>query len=101
MDSKQKKGAHAGGDGYLRSKVLKRSIAVGRHRTSISLEDVFWSELRSIAKQMELQISELIARIDADRKHSNLSSAIRVFVFEHRRRPIREDAASKSESAVT
>jgi hypothetical protein len=58
------------GDDYLRSKVLKRSIVVGGHRTSVSLEDVFWSEFRSIANEMSLPVSELIARIDAERKHA-------------------------------
>ncbi len=70
--------------GYLRSRVLKRSIVVGRHKTSVSLEDVFWQELRNIAHDLGLHLSQLVARIDADRQHGNLSSAIRLFVFEQR-----------------
>jgi predicted DNA-binding ribbon-helix-helix protein len=70
--------------GYLRSRVLKRSIVVGRHKTSVSLEDVFWNELRRIAQELGVHLSELVARIDADRQHGNLSSAIRLFVFEER-----------------
>lgn len=70
--------------GYLRSRVLKRSIVVGRHKTSVSLEDVFWQELRQIAHDLGLHLSQLVARIDADRQHGNLSSAIRLFVFEQR-----------------
>ena len=70
------------GNGYLRSRVLKRSIVVGRHKTSVSLEDVFWNELRAIAQDLGMHLSQLVARIDAERQHGNLSSAIRLFVFE-------------------
>lgn len=73
---------HSGNGGYLRSRVLKRSIVVGRHKTSVSLEDVFWNELRNIAHESGMHLSQLVARIDADRQHGNLSSAIRLFVFE-------------------
>jgi predicted DNA-binding ribbon-helix-helix protein len=76
--------------GYLRSRVLKRSVLVGRHRTSVSLEDVFWNELRAIAKKSNMHLSQLISRIDAEREHCNLSSAIRMFVFQHR--PSESDA---------
>ena len=69
--------------GYLRSRVLKRSIVVGRHKTSVSLEDVFWNELRAIAQSWGVHLSQLVARIDVERQHGNLSSAIRLFVFEH------------------
>jgi predicted DNA-binding ribbon-helix-helix protein len=72
----------AGNGGYLRSRVLKRSIVVGRHKTSVSLEDVFWNELRAIAQDLGVHLSQLVARIDAERQHGNLSSAIRLFVFE-------------------
>lgn len=78
------KPAHPDNSGYLRSRVLKRSIVVGRHKTSVSLEDVFWNELRQIAQEMGVHLSELVARIDADRQHGNLSSAIRLYVFEER-----------------
>jgi predicted DNA-binding ribbon-helix-helix protein len=71
--------------GYLRSRVLKRSIVVGRHRTSISLEDVFWNELREIAHRRGVHLSELVGLIDGERQHCNLSSAIRMFVFEQSR----------------
>lgn len=70
--------------GYLRSRVQKRSIVVGRHKTSVSLEDVFWNELRAIAQSLGVHLSQLVARIDLDRQHGNLSSAIRLFVFEQR-----------------
>jgi predicted DNA-binding ribbon-helix-helix protein len=72
--------------GYLKSSVAKRSLVVGGHRTSVSLEDVFWNELRAIAKERDVHLSKLVATIDATREHANLSSAIRLFVFEHRTR---------------
>lgn len=75
-----------GNGGYLRSRVLKRSIVVGRHKTSVSLEDVFWNELRAIAQDLGVHLSQLVARIDAERQHGNLSSAIRLFVFEQSRK---------------
>ena len=71
--------------GYLKSNVLKRSVIVGRHRTSVSLEDPFWNELRAIAKERHIQLSKLVGDIDSERQCANLSSAIRIFVFEHRR----------------
>ena len=71
--------------GLLKSNVLKRSVRVGRHRTSVSLEDAFWNELRAIAKERQIELSELVGDIDSERQCANLSSAIRTFVFEHRR----------------
>lgn len=70
-------------DGHLKSLVIKRSLVVGGHKTSVSLEDVFWNELRWIAKNRHLHLSQLVGRIDADRQHGNLSSAIRLFVFQN------------------
>lgn len=86
-DARREVGLHqvdgnTGNSGYLRSRVLKRSIVVGRHKTSVSLEDVFWNELRAIAQDLGVHLSQLVARIDAERQHGNLSSAIRLFVFE-------------------
>jgi predicted DNA-binding ribbon-helix-helix protein len=63
--------------------VVKRSIVVGHHKTSVSLEDAFWGELRKIAFEQDIPVSHLVSRIDAERKHGNLSSALRVFVLEY------------------
>ena len=65
----------------MRSSVLKRSIVIARHKTSVSLEDEFWDSLKEIAKERGMTLGALIAAIDADRQHSNLSSAIRLFVL--------------------
>lgn len=70
-------------NGPMKSAVEKRSVVVGGHKTSISLEDAFWDQLKEIAGAKQCTISKLIAEIDEDRLHGNLSSAIRLFVLEH------------------
>jgi predicted DNA-binding ribbon-helix-helix protein len=70
-------------DGHLKSRVIKRSLVVGGHKTSVSLEDVFWNALRTIAHNRHIHLSQLVGTIDSERQHCNLSSAIRLFVFEH------------------
>lgn len=62
------------------ARVRKRSVRIAGHRTSVSLEDVFWRELTELAAQRRLSVNALIAAIDAERS-GNLSSAIRVFVL--------------------
>jgi predicted DNA-binding ribbon-helix-helix protein len=59
----------------------KRSIAIADHKTSISLEDEFWNSLKEIARERDMTVAELVAAIDGDRRHANLSSAIRLFVL--------------------
>jgi predicted DNA-binding ribbon-helix-helix protein len=66
-------------------KLVKRSLTIAGHRTSISLENAFWRRLKLIAANRELSTSALIAEIDAARDEANLSSAIRVFVLEDTR----------------
>lgn len=61
--------------------ICKRSLAIAGHRTSISLEEAFWSELRQLARGRDVSIAALVAEIDAARGEANLSSAIRVFVL--------------------
>jgi predicted DNA-binding ribbon-helix-helix protein len=65
------------------STVIKRSIAVAGHKTSISLEDVFWAGLKQIAADSDTSLSNLVNKIDSERINANLSSALRVFVFQH------------------
>ena len=69
----------------MKSPVVKRSIVINGHKTSVSLEDAFWSGLKDIAGARNLTLSELVATIDADRRQGNLSSAIRLFVLDHYR----------------
>jgi len=61
--------------------IIKRSVSIAGHRTSISLEEPFWQQLREIAEREKLSVQALIGRIDAERGEQNLSSAIRVFVL--------------------
>jgi len=67
----------------MKSSVVKRSIVIGGHKTSVSLEDAFWSDLKDIATSQSVTLSELVGAIDARRQQNNLSSAIRLFVLEH------------------
>lgn len=70
----------------MKSAVIKRSIVIAGHRTSVSLEDAFWQGLRQIARVQGISLSVLVGRIDVNRENDNLSSALRLFVFEHFRR---------------
>jgi predicted DNA-binding ribbon-helix-helix protein len=69
----------------MKSPVVKRSIVIAGHKTSVSLEDAFWGSLKDIAGNRNLTLSELVASIDTDRRQGNLSSAIRLFVLNHYR----------------
>ncbi len=62
--------------------MAKRSIAIAGHRTSISLEEPFWTALTEIAAARSLSLSGLVAEIDRERPpRTNLSSAVRMFVL--------------------
>src|SRR6202167_1545038 len=64
------------------ARVVKRSLVIAGHRTSISIEDAFWRRLRAIAAKRGQSLNGLAATVDATRGDANLSSAIRVFVLE-------------------
>jgi predicted DNA-binding ribbon-helix-helix protein len=66
----------------VKSAVVKRSIVLGGHKTSVSLEDAFWRGLKEIARSRLMNVSTLVASIDAQRQQGNLSSALRLFVLE-------------------
>lgn len=61
--------------------IVKRSVAIAGHRTSVSLEEPFWDELKRIASERGLSLNGLIAEIDAKRARTNLSSAIRLEIL--------------------
>ncbi|MGA2044073.1 MAG: ribbon-helix-helix domain-containing protein [Roseiarcus sp.] len=63
--------------------MIKRSLVIAGHRTSISLEDAFWRALKALAARRAQSVNTLVAEIDARRGRANLSSAIRVFMFEN------------------
>lgn len=69
----------------MKSPVVKRSIVIAGHKTSVSLEDAFWKGLKDIAGGRDTTLSDLVASIDTERRHGNLSSAIRLFVLDYYR----------------
>lgn len=62
-------------------RVIKHSLSIAGHRTSVSLEAAFWDGLQSIAQSRAISMAALVGEIDATRGDANLSSAIRVFVL--------------------
>ena len=69
----------------LKSAIIKRSIELNGHKTSVSLEDEFWLSLRQIATSTNTGLPALLQTIDTSREGANLSSAIRVYVLNHYR----------------
>ncbi|MEH2470694.1 putative DNA-binding ribbon-helix-helix protein [Nitrobacteraceae bacterium AZCC 2161] len=67
----------------MKSPVVKRSIVVAGHKTSVSLEEAFWIGMKEISNRRSMTLSELVAEIDKNRQQGNLSSAIRLFVLAH------------------
>jgi len=78
-------------DGYnegptmRKSSIVKRSIVIDGHKTSVSLEDAFWTVLKDIAHAECVTVSKVVADIDKKRKLGNLSSALRLFVLDRTR----------------
>ena len=67
----------------MKSSIVKRSVVIGGHKTGVSLEEPFWTDLKQIAHAQQMTVSELVAEIDGTREDGNLSSAIRLFVLHH------------------
>ncbi len=66
----------------------KRSLTLKGHRTSISLEDAFWSALNDIASKQTKSISELVETIDETRGEAGLSSTIRIYILQYYRKQL-------------
>ena len=66
----------------MKSLVVKRSVVIDGHKTSVSLEDAFWRDLKTIAHMEQVTLSEVVKQINKGRQAGNLSSAIRLFVFD-------------------
>jgi predicted DNA-binding ribbon-helix-helix protein len=79
----------------MKSPVIKRSIVIGGHKTSVSLEDAFWQGLKEIAGGRDVTLSDLVATIDTERQHGNLSSAVRLFVLDFYRNQLSDDKAGR------
>ena len=67
----------------MKSPVVKRSIVVAGHKTSVSLEEAFWNGMKEISGTRDMTLSELVGEIDSNRQQGNLSSAIRLFVLDY------------------
>jgi predicted DNA-binding ribbon-helix-helix protein len=77
----------------MKSPIIKRSVIVAGHKTSISLEDAFWTCLKEIAQAQGTSIAQTVTEIDETRQQTNLSSAIRLFVLGHARNGIDRSVA--------
>jgi predicted DNA-binding ribbon-helix-helix protein len=82
-----------------KSRVVKRSIMISGHKTSVSLEDEFWRGLKEIARGRGLTLAELGSAIDSQRQSGNLSSNLRLFVLEHYRNRVHSVLQRPDESA--
>lgn len=67
----------------MKSPIVKRSIVIAGHKTSVSIEDAFWIALKDIAANRRTTVAELVAAIDSGRRQGNLSSAVRLFVLDY------------------
>jgi predicted DNA-binding ribbon-helix-helix protein len=67
----------------MKSSVVKHSVVLAGHKTSVSLEEAFWRGLKDIAMSRRMTVKDLISSIDLDREQGNLSSALRLFVLDH------------------
>jgi predicted DNA-binding ribbon-helix-helix protein len=74
----------------MKSSIIKHSVVIGGHKTSVSLEQPFWNAVRELAGARAMTISDLLREIDLARRNANLSSAVRVFVLES----VRQHAAT-------
>jgi len=66
----------------MKSTIVKRSVVIAGHKTSVSLEEPFWTAVKQIAAARGMFLCDLVASIEAGRQHANLSSAIRLFVLD-------------------
>ena len=70
------------GVSFMKSQIIKRSVVVAGHKTSVSLEDAFWKGLKEVAGERDTTLTELVGTIDSEREYGNLSSALRLFLLE-------------------
>jgi predicted DNA-binding ribbon-helix-helix protein len=76
----------------MNSLVVKRSVVIAAHKTSVSLEGAFWQALKEIALARGTTMSDLVTSIDVERKNGNLSSCLRLFVLDFYQERGREKA---------
>ncbi|MEM0928416.1 MAG: ribbon-helix-helix domain-containing protein [Pseudomonadota bacterium] len=62
--------------------LVKRSVSLDGHRTSVALEQLFWDEIDRLAKAKKLSVSGLISQVDRSRhSEQSLASALRLKVL--------------------
>ena len=84
----------------MKSGIVKRSVVVDGHKTSVSLEDQFWNDLKAIARAHGATLSKMVSEIDNARRQGNLSSALRLFVLDQvRTNPDRDLRSSTGSQA--
>jgi len=83
------------GDARRKSTIVRRYVTFSGRNSSVSLEDAFWNALKEIAATREVSVSDLIATINKERQHTNLSSVLRLFVLDHYRAQV--DARKSAE----
>jgi predicted DNA-binding ribbon-helix-helix protein len=84
----------------MKSPVVKHSIKFAGRKTSVSLEDAFWQGLKKIAGGRNMMLKDIVAAIDAERQHLNLSSAIRLFVLSYYRDQVSDQQGGAQEQKV-
>jgi len=104
ITSNQRYDAPIFGEALMKSGIVKRSVVVDGHKTSVSLEDQFWNDLKAIARAHGATLSKIVSEIDNTRRQSNLSSALRLFVLDQVRtypdRDLRSSTGSQA-SAIS
>ena len=85
----------------MKSLILKRPVAVAGRKTSVSVEDAFWNSLKEIGARRNMTLSALVTAIDTEHHHSNLSSAIRLFILDFYREQFAEGRATTLDRSAT
>jgi predicted DNA-binding ribbon-helix-helix protein len=80
----------------VKQNITKRSVVIAGHKTSVSLEEPFWTAVREITRARAITVSALLHEIDRARANANLSSAVRVFVLDYIRQ---QDVQSRLEGS--
>jgi predicted DNA-binding ribbon-helix-helix protein len=62
---------------------LQRSVVIAGRKTSVTLEDAFWHALKTIASFEKIPVADLLLKINQEKQHANLSSAIRLFILDY------------------
>ena len=80
--------------------VVERSIVIAGHRTSVSLEDDFWSGRKEIGRERKMTLASLVTDINGRRLDTNLSSAVRLFVLRHFRSKMPQTFPGRLEASM-